>query len=70
MKWLLMSLFILSTPAFADYDSAEDTYYDNSEDNYEPKRLRYEDMPDSTILRDEAHWPSQNEDPFLESLSR
>lgn len=70
MKWLLASLFVFSTPVFADYNTTEDTYYDDSDDSYESKRLRYEDMPDSSILRDEASWPSQNQDPFLESLSR
>lgn len=74
MRWLLMSLFIFSTPVFADL-AADDTTYDNYDsydenEEYESKRLRYEDRPDSSILRDEAHWPSQNEDPFLESLSR
>lgn len=68
MKWLLVMLLAASS-AFADEEIDYDDTYDESQE-YQTKRLRADDYSESSYLRDEAHWPSQNQDPFLESLSR
>lgn len=69
MKRAFLFLLIFVSP-FASPLVADEECDEYQDEDCEPRRMRYEDMPDSSILRDEAHWPSQNQDPFLESLSR
>lgn len=65
-RWLLAFLF-LSLPLLAENDPCDE---DEDQEECVRKRIRYEDEPDSSILRDEIRYPSENKDPFLESLSR
>ncbi len=65
-RWMLAFL-LFSLPLAADDNCDE---MDENDEECIRRTLRYEDQPDSSILRDPASWPSDNKDPFVESLSR